>query len=175
METAQCPGCDVQSSHCGTIMITLRNARSSTCCRRRIGLPRPLDSGWLSIAASRSSVGTDAASTPKESDEPPPHNVMVPKRNTLVSFHNHIARRRAEGCPLGAGIAAGTQGAWLHRQSDSPGPSPDRMAPHTGRPVAAEAAMATTSPLVDRSSGHLVSASMAAALRVKPRGLLMSA
>ena len=101
--------------------------------------------------------------------ELPPRSKMAPKRSTPVRFQNHLARCWAEGCTSGRTLPLEIKGLGytgslfqLNRLLTE--------GRRTGRP--AVAAETTTSPLLDPASGHLVSPIIAAALCVKPRGLL---
>jgi hypothetical protein len=104
-------------------------------------------------------------------DELPERNVMAPKSNTPCSFHDHLARRWAEGCTSGR--------AWLLEIRDLGNTG---SLSHLGRllagwrraggPVTIDAATAATPILLDLLTERLVSPVVAAALCVKPRGLL---
>jgi hypothetical protein len=107
-------------------------------------------------------------------DELPERNVMAPKPNTPSGFHDHLARRWAEGCTSGRALLLeirdlGYTGSLSHL---------GRLLAdwrRAGRPVTVDAATAATPILVDPLTGHLVSPIVAAALCVKPRGLLTQA
>jgi transposase len=101
-------------------------------------------------------------------DELPPRSVMAPKRNTPGGFQSHLAQRWAEGCTSGRALLLeikelGYTGSLSHLGRFL------TVWRRTGRPTAAEA---TTSYLVDPANGHSVSPIVAAALCVKPRGML---
>ena len=104
-------------------------------------------------------------------DELPQRNVTAPKPNTPRGFHNHLARRWAEGCTSGRDLLLeirqlGYTGSLSHLGRLLAGWR------RTGRPVTIDAATAATPILIDPLTGHLVSPIVAAALCVKPRGLL---
>jgi Transposase len=107
-------------------------------------------------------------------DELPERNVMAPRPNTPSGFHDHLARRWAEGCTSGRALLLeirdlGYTGSLSHL---------GRLLAdwrRAGRPVTVDAATAATPILVDPVTGHLVSPIVAAALCVKPRGLLTQA
>jgi hypothetical protein len=107
-------------------------------------------------------------------DELPERNVMAPRSSTPSGFHDHLARRWAEGCTSGRALLLeirdlGYTGSLSHL---------GRLLAdwrRAGRPVTVDAATAATPILVDHVTGHLVSPIVAAALCVKPRGLLTQA
>lgn len=104
----------------------------------------------------------------------PERNVMAPKPNTPSGFHDHLARRWAEGCTSGRALLLeirdlGYTGSLSHLGRLLAGWR------RAGRPVTVDAATAATPLLIDPLSGHLVSPIVAAALCVKPRGLLTDA
>jgi Transposase len=107
-------------------------------------------------------------------DELPERNVMAPRPNTPSGFHDHLARRWAEGCTSGRALLLeirdlGYTGSLSHL---------GRLLAdwrRAGRSVTVDAATAATPILVDRLTGHLVSPIVAATLCVKPRGLLTQA
>jgi hypothetical protein len=107
-------------------------------------------------------------------DELPERNVMAPRPNTPSGFHDHLARRWAEGCTSGRALLLeirdlGYTGSLSHLGR----PLADWR--RAGRSVTVDAATAATPILVDRLTRHLVSPIVAAALCVKPRGLLTQA
>jgi hypothetical protein len=106
-------------------------------------------------------------------DEVPQRNVMAPKPNTPIGFHEHLARRWAEGCTSGRALLLEI------RQLGYGQPvSLGRLLAgwrRAGRPVTVDAITTATPLLLDRLTGHLVSPIVAAALCVKPRGLLPDA
>ena len=104
-------------------------------------------------------------------DELPPRNVMAPRPNTPSGFLDHLARRWSEGCTSGRALLLeirdlGYTGSLSHLGRLLAGWR------RTGRPVTIDAATAATPILIDPLTGHLVSPIVAAALCVKPRGLL---
>ena len=104
-------------------------------------------------------------------DELPERRVMAPKPSTPSGFQDHLARRWAEGCTSGRALLLeirelGYTGSLSHLGRLLAGWH------RAGRPVTADAITASTPLLVDPLSGHLVSPIVAAALCVKPRGLL---
>jgi hypothetical protein len=107
-------------------------------------------------------------------DELPERNVMAPKPNTPSGFHDHLARRWAEGCTSGRALLLeirdlGYTGSLSHL---------GRLLAdwrRAGHPITVDAGAAVTPILVDPLTGHLVSPIIAAALCVKPRGLLTQA
>ncbi|WP_408863366.1 ISL3 family transposase [Acidiphilium acidophilum] len=107
-------------------------------------------------------------------DALPERNVMAPKPNTPSGFHDHLARRWAEGCTSGRVLLLeirdlGYTGSLSHLGRLLAGWH------RAGRPVTVDAATAATPNLIDPLTGHLVSPIVAAALCVKPRGLLTDA
>ncbi len=106
-------------------------------------------------------------------DEVPQRNVMAPKPNTPIGFHEHLARRWAEGCTSGRALLLEI------RQLGYGQPvSLGRLLAgwrRAGRPVTVDAITTATPLLLDPLTGHLVSPIVAAALCVKPRGLLPDA
>ena len=107
-------------------------------------------------------------------DELPQRNVMAPKPNTPSGFHNHLARRWAEGCTSGRALLLeikdlGYTGSLSHL---------GRLLAdwrRTGRPVTADAATYATPILINPLTGHRISPIVAATLCVKLRGLLTQA
>ena len=107
-------------------------------------------------------------------DELPQRNVMAPKPNTPSGFHEHLARRWAEGCTSGRALLLeirqlGYTGSLSHLGRLLAGWR------RAGRPVTVDAITTATPLLLDPLTGHLVSPIVAAALCVKPRGLLTDA
>jgi hypothetical protein len=107
-------------------------------------------------------------------DELPERAVMAPKPNTPSGFHDHLARRWAEGCTSGRALLleirdVGYTGSLSHLGQ--------LLADwrRAGRPVTVDTATAAKPILVDPVTGHLVSPIVAATLCVKPRGLLTQA
>jgi hypothetical protein len=103
-------------------------------------------------------------------DELPQRNVTAPKPNTPRGFHNHLARRWAEGCTSGRDLLLeirqlGYTGSLSHLGRLLAGWR------RAGRPVTVDAITTATPLLLDPLTGHLVSPIVAAALCVKPRGL----
>ncbi len=104
-------------------------------------------------------------------DELPQRNVMAPKPNTPSGFHDHLARRWAEGCTSGRDLLLeirqlGYTGSLSHLGRLLAGWR------RAGRPVTVDTITTATPLLLDPATGHLVSPIVAAALCVKPRGLL---
>jgi hypothetical protein len=107
-------------------------------------------------------------------DALPERNVMAPKPNTPSGFHDHLARRWAEGCTSGRALLLeirdlGYTGSLSHLGRLLAGWR------RAGRPVTVDAVTTATPLLIDPLTGHLVSPIVAAALCVKPRGLLTQA
>ena len=107
-------------------------------------------------------------------DALPERNVMAPKPNTPSGFHDHLARRWAEGCTSGRALLLeirdlGYTGSLSHLGRLLAGWR------RAGRPVTVDAVTTATPLLIDPLTGHLVSPIVAAALCVKPRGLLTDA
>ena len=99
---------------------------------------------------------------------------MAPKPNTPSAFHDHLAQRWAEGCTSGWALLLeirdlGYTGSLSHLGRLLAGWH------RAGRPVTVNAATTATPNLIDPLTGHLVSPIVAAALCVKPRGLLTDA
>ena len=107
-------------------------------------------------------------------DALPERNVMAPKPNTPSGFHDHLARRWAEGCTSGRALLLeirdlGYTGSLSHLGRLLAGWR------RAGRPVTVDAVTTATPLLIDPLTGHLVSPIVAAALYVKPHGLLTDA
>jgi transposase len=103
-------------------------------------------------------------------EELPSRSVMAPKPSTPVRFQSHLAERWLGGCTSGRTLLLEIKGLGYTGSLSQL----NRLLTEwrrTGRPTAA-AAEATTSQLVDPATGHLVSPIVAAALCVKPRGML---
>jgi transposase len=103
--------------------------------------------------------------------ELPERNVMAAKPTTPGNFKNHLSRRWAEGCTTGRDLlpeikCLGYTGrlSYLERLL-----SQWRRA---GRPAGLDGPAAKTAMLSDPSTGNLISPIVAAALCIKPRGLL---
>ncbi len=104
-------------------------------------------------------------------DELPERNVMAAKPTTPSNFHNHLSRRWAEGCTTGRDLlpeikCLGYTGSLTHLERLL---SQWRRA---GRPAGIDGPTAKTAVLRDPSTGNLISPIVAAALCIKPRGLL---
>ena len=96
-------------------------------------------------------------------DELPQRNVMAPKPNTPSGFHEHLARRWAEGCTSGRALLLeirqlGYTGSLSHLGRLLAGWR------RAGRPVTVNAITTATPLLLDPLTGHLVSPIVAAAL-----------
>jgi hypothetical protein len=107
-------------------------------------------------------------------DALPARNVMAPKPNTPSGFRDHLSRRWAEGCTSGRALLLeirdlGYTGSLSHLGRLLSGWR------RAGRPITVDAITAATPLLIDPLTGHLVSPSVAAALCIKPRGLLTDA
>ena len=106
-----------------------------------------------------------------ELDELPERNVMAPKSTTPSKFQTYLSRRWAEGCTTGRDLlpeikCLGYTGSLSQLE---------RLLTqwrHVGHAMAANAPAAATGMLSDPTTGQLVSPIVAAALCIKPRGLL---
>ena len=103
--------------------------------------------------------------------ELPERNVMAAKPTTPGNFQNHLSRRWAEGCTTGRDLlpeikCLGYTGSLTHLERLL---SQWRRA---GRPAGIDGPAAKTAVLRDPSTGNLISPIVAAALCIKPRGLL---
>ena len=103
--------------------------------------------------------------------ELPERNVMAAKPTTPGNFQNHLSRRWAEGCTTGRDLlpeikCLGYTGSLSHLERLL---SQWRRA---GRPAGLDGPAAKTAMLSDPSTGNLISPIVAAALCIKPRGLL---
>jgi transposase len=104
-------------------------------------------------------------------DKLPERNVMAPKSTTPSKFQTYLSRRWAEGCTTGRDLlpeikCLGYTGSLSQLE---------RLLTqwrHVGHAMAADAPAAATGILSDPTTGQLVSPIVAAALCIKPRGLL---
>jgi transposase len=104
-------------------------------------------------------------------DELPERNVMAPKPTTPRKFQTHLSRRWAEGCTTSRDLlpeikCLGYTGSLSQLE---------RLLTqwrHTGHAMAVDAPAAATGILSDPTTGQLVSPIVAAALCIKPPGLL---
>lgn len=104
----------------------------------------------------------------------PERNVMAAKPTTPGNFQHHLLRRWAEGCTSGRDLlpeikCLGYTGSPSHLERLL---SQWRRA---GRPAGFDGPMTNTTMLRDPLTGNLVSPIVAAALCIKPRGLLTEA
>src|SRR5277367_3430306 len=96
---------------------------------------------------------------------------MAPKSTTPSKFQTYLSQRRAEGCTTGRDLlpeikCLGYTGSLSQLE---------RLLTqwrHAGHAAVIDAPEATTGTLTDPSTGQLVSPIVAAALCIKPRGLL---
>lgn len=104
-------------------------------------------------------------------DELPERNVMAPKSTTPSKFQTYLSRRWAEGCTTGRDLLPeikylGYTGSLSQLE---------RLLTqwrHAGHAMVIDAPAAETGILSDPTTGQLVSPIVAAALCIKPRGLL---
>jgi len=104
-------------------------------------------------------------------DELPERNIMAPKSTTPSKFQTYLSQRWAEGCTTGRDLlpeikCLGYTGSLSQLE---------RLLTqwrHAGHAAVIDAPEATMGTLTDPSTGQLVSPIVAAALCIKPRGLL---
>jgi hypothetical protein len=104
-------------------------------------------------------------------DELPERNVMAPKSTTPSKFQTYLARRWAEGCTTGRDLLPEIK----HLGYTGSLSQLERLLTqwrHAGHTAVIDAPAAKTGILSDPSTGQLVSPIVAAALCIKPRGLL---
>ena len=103
-----------------------------------------------------------------------PRATMAPKPTTPSGFSAYLARRWNEGCTMGKQLLAGDPPARLHRQPDPPATTAEQLAACAfrggDRDTSASGDRASTEP-----AAHAVPPIVAAALCIKPRGLLTEA
>jgi len=126
---------------------------------------------WRHVSAIIRQTGFHGRTVTKwmQVDELPPRSVMAPKRTTPVRFQSHLGRCWAEGCTSRGTLLLEIKGLGYSGSLSQL----NRLLTEwrrTDRPAAA--AEATTLPLRDAATGHLVSPIVAAALCVRPRGML---